>query len=70
MRERAIKRDTLTAAQGWAEVRRAHQRDLEYAMENLKVFTLKLLDEGMSESGAAKVAGVDRMTVRRWRGKL
>lgn len=41
-----------------------------YATEVLKGLVLQLIqDEEISEAGAAKLIGVDRMTIRRWRGK-
>lgn len=43
------------------------QRDAAYA--ELKAATLAAIAAGMPEQRAAKLAGVDRMTVRRWQGK-
>lgn len=42
-------------------------RDAAFA--ELKAATLAAIAAGMPEQRAAKLAGVDRMTVRRWQGK-
>lgn len=39
------------------------------AFENLRLVTLKALADGMTEAEAARLGQVDRMTVRKWRGK-
>lgn len=49
-----------------------HQKardELARARDELRQAVLASLDEGMGESMAARLAGVDRMTVRSWAGK-
>lgn len=53
------------AAQQHAGAREA----LAEAREALREAVLASLAEGMPESQAARLAGVDRMTVRSWAGK-
>lgn len=45
------------------------RRLAERAWDELRKAALAAISAGMSESEAARVAGVDRMTVRKWLGK-
>jgi hypothetical protein len=52
-----------------AEYRIARKAE-ESAREELKRIINQETDAGLSEQKAGDAAGVDRLTVRRWRGKL
>ncbi|ARQ95477.1 HTH DNA binding protein [Mycobacterium phage Shandong1] len=41
----------------------------EAAAAAARVFTLLAIEDGASEAGLARDLGVDRLTVRKWRGK-
>lgn len=49
---------------------RAARARVEAAMEAAQVVALAEHDAGMPETEIAKALGVNRMTVRRWLGKL
>jgi transposase len=52
--------------------RRAHDEARRQVTETRKVLhaaVIRAVGEGLSEAEAARVAGVDRMTVRKWLGK-
>lgn len=58
------------AAEEWAKMRHTFLSAADHATEQLKALVLQLIaDEEISESGAARLVGVDRMTIRRWLGK-
>lgn len=54
------------AGHDWKVSRRAEREDAERAIKAIR----KAVEAGTSEVRAAKIAGVDRMTVRRALGKL
>jgi hypothetical protein len=62
---------TATAAQlqTLGTVARDAQARRDAAFAALRDATLAAIAEGMTEKRAAEMAGVDRMTVRRWQGK-
>lgn len=49
--------------------RREARAALDTATEALRAGVLRALEGGMPEAEAARRAGVDRMTVRKWQGK-
>lgn len=49
---------------------RAARESLNTAMEGARLAALKALDAGVSEVDVSRQLGVNRMTVRKWRGKL
>lgn len=61
--------DELVAVAEFGRVARVAQDDRDYAFESLSEAVLEAMDSGMPEQVAARAAGVDRMTVRRWGGK-
>lgn len=54
------------AGRGWSRAKMKEREAMAYLYEAIRL----AVDGGMSESEAARVAGVDRMTVRRALGKL
>lgn len=55
--------DTLKAA---AAVYRTKQDDLTAARDNLAAAVRDAIADGMSQSEAARIVGVDRLTIRKW----
>lgn len=46
------------------------RENLDGAMDEARRAALTLIDQGVTEVDVAKTLGVNRMTVRRWLGKL
>lgn len=65
--DRAI--DDLLAVAEAGRLARVAQDDRDSAFSGLSNSVAAAISQGMPEQVAARVAGVDRMTVRRWQGK-
>ena len=61
-----VRRDLVLAGRRAAKAK-AHR---DAAFEELAATVREAIAAGLTEVDAAKLAGVDRMTVRRWVGKL
>lgn len=57
--------DLMRAARALAAVRELHEQTTEQAQTAVRI----AVADGVSEVEAARLAGVDRMTIRRWLGK-
>ena len=61
--------DTMTPADKLAKAAAAYrnaQDDLAAARDNLAAAVRDAVAEGMSQSEAARIVGVDRLTIRKW----
>lgn len=53
----------------WADERTFHRAKADEATDRLRLAVRDAVHHGMSESEAARLANVTRMTVRKWLGK-